>query len=58
MKMTVPAIPVSTASARMALMSINVCVLQDTQVCFNHKKMQIEYINVDAIISSVLDAHG
>lgn len=42
MKMTVPAISVSTASARMALMSTNVCVLQDIQVCFNQKKMQIE----------------
>lgn len=32
--MIVPAISVSTASARMALTSTNVCVLQDIQVCF------------------------
>lgn len=42
--MTVPAIPVSTASARMALMSINVCVLQDTQVCFNQKKCRLNIL--------------
>lgn len=31
--MTVPATPVSTESARMALTSTNVCAPQDIQVC-------------------------
>lgn len=41
MKMIVRAISVNTASARMALTSTNVCVLQDIQVCFDQKKNQI-----------------
>lgn len=39
--MTVQAISVSTASARMALMSTNVCVPQDIQVCFDQKKCRL-----------------
>lgn len=54
--MTVPAIPVSTASARMALMSTNVCVLQDTQVCCHQKTCRLNELM--SIIRSVLDAHA
>lgn len=54
--MTAPAIPVNTASARMALMSTNVCVLRDTQVCCNQKNCKLNELM--SIIRSVLDAYA
>lgn len=57
MKMTVPAIPVSMESARMASTSTNVCAVLDIQVCLAKYRVLVNMIEVFMVSEGIVNKY-